>query len=221
MHLTKQTNEIHSVGESMQSIHLGVVNIPQLLLVFPLKLSPFRYILFWKCSGLTGNDVIITGKLDNFAGSSTQIIRIGPRNNCANLYAFSTIYTIHSVLCTILLHYEHRNSGSHVTSNRRSSLFQPRGCKVSFMWRFFDRFFFVIQSYNIQATEVCRIYTKDPCSWGATTRGFKTSSSSWAQVAEPWVKSMITTIHVCGSYGGFLKTPKWFAILATFFGIKW
>ena len=37
------------------------------------------------------NDVIIPGKLNNFAGTSTQIIRIGPRNNRANFHAFSTI----------------------------------------------------------------------------------------------------------------------------------
>ena len=50
------------------------------------------YKKFLNFPGFTGNDVIIPGKLDIFAGTSTQIICIGPRNNCADFHAFSTIF---------------------------------------------------------------------------------------------------------------------------------
>ena len=49
---------------------------------------------FLNFPGFTGNDVIIPGKLDIFAGTSTQIIRIGTRNNCASFHAFSTMCMI-------------------------------------------------------------------------------------------------------------------------------
>ena len=37
---------------------------------------------FLNFPGFTGNDIIIPGLLDIFAGTSTQIIRIGPGNKC-------------------------------------------------------------------------------------------------------------------------------------------
>ena len=49
---------------------------------------------FFNFPGFTGNDVIIPEKLDIFTGTSTQIIHIGPRNNCANFHAFSTMRMI-------------------------------------------------------------------------------------------------------------------------------
>ena len=39
---------------------------------------------------------LIPRKFVIFAGTSTQIIRIGPRNNCANFHAFSTMRMIYS-----------------------------------------------------------------------------------------------------------------------------
>ena len=48
---------------------------------------------FLNFPGFTGNYVIIPGKLDIFAGTSTQIICIGLRNNCANFHTFITIRT--------------------------------------------------------------------------------------------------------------------------------
>ena len=49
------------------------------------------YKTFFNFPGFTGNDVIIPEKLVIFAGTSTQIICIGPRNNCANFHVFSTM----------------------------------------------------------------------------------------------------------------------------------
>ena len=63
-------------------------------------------------SFLTGNDVIIPGKVNIFAGTSTQIIFIGLMNICAKFGAFSTIckifspfpYTIKSFHDTVNFH---------------------------------------------------------------------------------------------------------------------
>ena len=62
----------------------------------------FKKIIF-KIIWIYKNDVIIPGKLDIFAGTSTQIIRIGQRNNCANFNAFSTIFMIQCIFYTIRL----------------------------------------------------------------------------------------------------------------------
>ena len=40
------------------------------------------FMTFLKFPGFTGNYVIIPWKLDIFAGTSTQIIRIGPQGTC-------------------------------------------------------------------------------------------------------------------------------------------
>ena len=52
--------------------------------------------IFMNLLVLTGNDVIIPGKVNIFAGTSTQINCIGLMNICAKFGAFSTICEIFS-----------------------------------------------------------------------------------------------------------------------------
>ena len=114
-------------------------NEPHAMLIYLLFMWFKRFLNF---PGFTGNDVLIAGKLDILAETSTQIIRIGPRKNCANFHTLSTICIFSPFSYTIK-----ENKGLHkLTSDIDRSFFRyvrqvflPRNASILstvLLWKF-------------------------------------------------------------------------------------